>query len=469
VLGGGWATSVVGLALFAEAQRRNAGASLGDLWGTSLGRALAWRAAALAVAGVLLVVTTRGPRIVRRAGQWLAALAALSGIAVHVSAGHAAGTGSWAWVSVAVQWAHFGAAGVWIGGLAALLVATRGASSQRKADAVRRYSGVATLTFLVVVATGLVRAFGELSAWNELTSTGYGRAVLAKTALLVGIAALAAAQRWRNLPRAATDMGPLRRAGGVELVVAVGAMLAAAVLGSVPPPATATEAGIVAVGADYATSVRVRLTAASAQPGGNQFAVRVVDHDSGRPVVADAISLEFTPLDDPGAAPTTLALEAGTDGSFAGSGANLAFDGRWQIGVLIQRGATSMTVPLEVEVRGPPQFVSVEQVPGQPVFYTIEAAGSVGFVRIWADRQEAGAVQVFATIVDAQMQELAVDQVVITLARGSASAAQQAVRRLAPGQFVADVTLRSGQTTVAVVAHAANGARLRAAVDLEIE
>ena len=54
--------------------------------------------------------------------------------------------------TIGAQWAHFAAVGIWLGGLAALLLAVRGAPSATKAAAVRRFSSIAGVGLLVVVA-----------------------------------------------------------------------------------------------------------------------------------------------------------------------------------------------------------------------------------------------------------------------------------------------------------------------------
>ena len=105
-----------------------------------------------------------------------AGLAALAAVGVHVSAGHAA-AGDSTRESIAFQWTHVAAVGVWIGGLVALLLGVRGAPSEAKAAAVRRFSTVAAAGLVIVVATGIVRAVEQLGSWSELWTTGYGRAV----------------------------------------------------------------------------------------------------------------------------------------------------------------------------------------------------------------------------------------------------------------------------------------------------
>ena len=178
------------------------------------------------------------------------------------------------------------------------------------------------------------------------------------------------------MPSAASDLGPLRRTSRGELALGAAALAVAAVLGTLSPPSTGlAPLGLSVSGADFATTVRVELETASSQPGANRFVVRAVDYDSDEPVGAERVSLRFMPLDDPGVAPTTLVLARAADGSYVGSGANLAFDGRWGVTVQIEREGGTVEVPLELETRGPPQFVSVERAPGEPPEYTIQVEG----------------------------------------------------------------------------------------------
>jgi copper transport protein len=460
----GWAAAAIGLALLTVVQRRSAATTLGDFLDTSVGRAVQWRAAAIAVAGVALALAR-----VRRAALWGTALAAAAAMAVHAAAGHAAGGASQRWLDIAAQWVHFAALGVWVGGLSALLLGLRGAPSPDKAAAVRRFSAVAGPALALVVVTGVLRAVDELEGWGDLMSTGYGRAVLLKSALLVGMAGLGARNRWRSVPRAAADLVGLRRLSSVEIGLAAVAFAAAAVLTTISPPAgQAVEAtGLSVTGVDFATTSRVYLSTQSSSPGPNRFVVQAVDYDSGAPIRAGRASLRFRPLDDPDVATTSLALEPGPDGTYAGTGANLSLDGRWRVTVLLELGAQTVTVPLEVTVPGPPQFLSVERVPGRPIRYTVQVAEGT-YMRVHADPGREGPSRVHAAFFDDFGDEWAIDALVLTTARESDRARQHAVQRLGRGRFVADVTLTAPVTRVSAVARARDGTRFRAVVEVEV-
>src|SRR5262249_37925448 len=235
-------------------------------------------------------------------------------------------------------WGHFVAAGVWLGGLVALLFGLRGEPSEAKAARVRRFSAIAVVGLVVVLATGIVRSVTALSSWSELATTGYGRGITAKVALIALIACLGAVNRYRSVPAAGVDLHALRRTSAVELGLAASAVGVAALLGTLVPPAARQLApgGLRVAGSDYGTTVRVQLTTASPEPGPNEFRLRASDFDTGDAVDAEHVSLRFTSLDDTDIAPSELPLTETTAGTYVGSGANLAVDGLWRVNTLIE-------------------------------------------------------------------------------------------------------------------------------------
>src|SRR5436305_425183 len=145
---GGLLVAVIGLLLLAEAQRRAAHSSLSSLLATPVGKALIWRAVAIAVAGAALFLARRR----RTVALPVAAVAAAAAIVVHVAEGHAA-AGSWpAALTVSAQSVHFLAAGIWVGGLAALLAGLAGTPAGARLAAVRRFSQVALVALVALVA-----------------------------------------------------------------------------------------------------------------------------------------------------------------------------------------------------------------------------------------------------------------------------------------------------------------------------
>jgi copper transport protein len=464
----GWVVASAGVVLLLAAQRRASTAPIGTLFNTFIGKALIWRAVSLAAVGVsLLAARASSPRI-RRIAMGGAAVAALACAGVHVAAGHAATPGLLPPpATVLVQWTHVAAIGIWLGGLAALLLGCRGRPSESKAAAVRRFSAVAAAGLLVVLASGALRTLGELTAWNDLFATTYGRMISIKIVLTAAIAALGGINRWRSVAAAPTSLASLRRFGVGELTLAAAALGAAAVLATVAPPAAAerSSSGLVVSGADYGTTVRVKLTAASDQPGPNRYRVQIADYDSKRRVDAKRVTLRFVPIEDPSSAQTWLALTPGNDGSFVGAGPNLAFDGRWRVYVLIERGDGSVEVPLEIETRRVEQSVSIARIPGQAPTYTVEVKRA-GLVRISPVPESAGASTLYVTCYTILSDEVAVEWITVATETEDGVRRQWPVQRLTGSRFTATANLAHGLNRITVIARTVGGVRMRATTEL---
>ncbi len=171
---------------------------------------------------------------------------------------------------------------VWVGGVAALVLvvpaATRAlAPAQRTpllAETVRRFSAFALLAVAAIVATGVLQAIVELHALSDLWRSAFGRAILVKSALVIGLVALGAWNRTRARPRleraAAAGDSPgaagvlLRRALLAELALMACVLGATAALASYAPPTAARGpfAGYAALG-----PARLELTVDPARTG----------------------------------------------------------------------------------------------------------------------------------------------------------------------------------------------------------
>ena len=172
-------------------------------------------------------------------GAFICALALLP---VPSLAGHALDRGQWPRpLNVVADVLHVGAAAVWIGGLLALAIALPRASRSLSTEARSRLSAalwprlsaIALVSVAVIAVTGLVRAFSELSAFSQLWSSGYGRALLIKSGLLLAVIVLGWLNRSRLLPR--LRFAALRRNVAVELVLLAGVVIAVAFLTDLAP------------------------------------------------------------------------------------------------------------------------------------------------------------------------------------------------------------------------------------------
>lgn len=135
-------------------------------------------------------------------------------------------------ISVAV---HAADAAAWIGGLGALM-AVAGARRALLATALPRFSRLAGWCIAALATSGLLNAFIRLGSAHDLIGTGYGRILLAKTTLLLVLAALGAHLRRRILPAVAAHRPTsLRTITAVELALMTVALALAAVLTNAAP------------------------------------------------------------------------------------------------------------------------------------------------------------------------------------------------------------------------------------------
>jgi copper transport protein len=460
--GWAWVVSAAGLVVLAVAQQRSSGVGFSEFLPTTPGRALLFRAGAIVLAGTCLLAA-RLWRDSSRGAFLLAGIAAAGAILAHVAAGHAAARGDLAWAKVLAQWIHFVAVGVWLGGLAALLIGIRGRTGEVRGDAVRRFSAVAAYALAAVVVTGVVRAVNEVGSWGALFSTGYGQLVLVKAVLLLALAALGGVNRYRNVPRAAKTVRGLRRVSATELTLAGGALAAAAILATLVPPAqvpaeASTPAPFSATESDFATSVRARLEVNPALPGANRFSLRVTDYDTDEPVDAQRVSLRFAYLGGVEVAESTLELRAAGNGSYLATGSPMSLGGPWDVTALIQRGTDAVEVPFQVAT-----LCSAVEIPAeapQPDIHVVEVpeAGSVeGFLLpLGRDRFE-----VHFTFIGADGKTLPVEGVPTMVATGPGEELVElrplfltrghyfAGARLAPGEWRFDGSAAGEGTSLA--------------------
>lgn len=442
---GAWIGAAAGLAMFAEAQRRAAGTSVEGFLETRAGSAIIWRAGFIVVAGVALAAAR--PSRPHRIPLLVAAAAAAAALLAHVDAGHASADPSWTWAQVGAQWVHVVAAGIWLGGLAALLLGVRTMQGTTRGLAVRRFSTVAGVMLGLVIVAGVLRAVDEVETWSDLFSSGYGRLILAKIGLIAVLAGLGAINRYRNVPKSEARVSGLQRVSRFELGFAAAALLAAAALASVSPPqetpAAASEPEILAVsGSDFATSVRVRLQIAPGYAGSNEFTVRVHDYDTEEPVAADRVSLRFTFSDDPSVAPSELELKPADPGTYRREGANLSLDGYWETAVVVERGAESVEVPLEFATRCPSQELSE---PGRTTVYLVELPHGLS-ARGYADPGTAGHNNVHLTFLEHgdSTEAHITGKPIVRAARRGDEPRELELRRLSHGHFVATSHLEAG-------------------------
>jgi putative copper export protein len=444
----------LGIAGIVEAEREAAGVSWSALFSTSLGTTVVERLIAFAVTAVGVALAFAASRSVGRAGVALAGAGAAASMWVDVAASHAGAQAPVA-VNLLIQWAHIVAAAVWLGGLLVLLLAVRGQPSDVTGQAVRRFSTTAGIAIVVVALTGTFRAVIEIGSIGQLFSTAFGILVLIKVALFVVLAGLGAINRWVNVARASTVLRGLRRVASTEVVIGVVVVVVAAALVNVAPPvASASSAGVavanrlVVTGSDYATTVKVRLSVSPGTAGFNNFTLDVDDYDTGAPVHASSVELEFTQPLRPQLGESTLTLHRVANGAFAARGGNLSIAGIWEVVAIIENGDNSTEVHLQVTTLGAAPIVTATRFAGLPTLYSIQLQNG-WLAQVYLDPDKAGAdefhVTFFANANETSEIQMTSATVGMTVAGGTPTIL--VTRRLDPiGHFVSDATVPAGPT-----------------------
>jgi copper transport protein len=403
----GWATLcaaallVVGLGLLVSQADTVAGDLPGDAGFVEVGRQLLvdsrWGALWLAREGILLLLVAA-----LVATRWVAAGAlfpltsaaalAVALVAVHVLGGHAAAAPDAA-LTVAAATLHVLAAALWIGGLAALVIAL--APELRRAGpgipalaraSLRPFGALAALSVGVLVATGLFYAGRQVASLDALVTTLYGQVLMTKTALVLAVGAVGLATamllrpslaapltRLLGRPRGWTPV-PARRLRTLLLaetglglaVLATAGFLAAAVPARGPEFAPAPDAAAT-FRSQTVDDLLVSVSVKPALPGPNVFEVLAASTRRPAPGPIERVSLRFT---DPNGATVSAPMRELEPGRYRLGGAFLATAGAWHLAAVVERAGLEETVAgfeWPVVAAGPRRAVLVSDRPLEPV------------------------------------------------------------------------------------------------------
>jgi copper transport protein len=194
------------------------------------------RRAALGAAGAAPGASLSRPQVLLLGG-------AIVALALTAPLGGHSGTYSPSGLLVAVDTLHVLAVSTWLGGLAMLLFALpiavraldRGERLPLVAAATGRFSRLALSAVALLLVSGIVQSIALVGAFDALVETAYGRLVLAKIVLFLGLISFGAYNQRRLLPRlrAVADGGeePERAAALLRRSVACEVALALVVLG----------------------------------------------------------------------------------------------------------------------------------------------------------------------------------------------------------------------------------------------
>ena len=294
--------------------------------------------------GLATTVAALVPVVWRRLPGLVLALAAATAVVTTI-AGH-----SWTapdrWVAVVSDLAHLGAVSVWVGGLVALLAVLPLLASDDRARLATRFSAMALVAVVVVAVSGTVSGWQQVRTLDGLTSTSYGRLLLAKVAGFAVLVVLGWANRARLVPLVRRTVAPLRRSLRIELAVAAVVLALTAALVHQPPARTSASDG------PYDTSVEadggelLSATVEPAQAGSNDIHLYFTD-PAGAPLGVDAVQVTAATTDVPA---RRLQVTPVTPDHVTVAGASLPSPGTWTIEVTAVQAGEPLVFTFEVPI-----------------------------------------------------------------------------------------------------------------------
>ena len=263
--------------------------------------------------------------------------------------------------------AHVLAMSGWIGGLVlalfALPAATRRLAPPERtrllAATLLRFSPIALACVVVLLVTGTIQAIEHVATWSQLLHTGFGRAVLAKVALIVVLIAVGAINRRRVLPRlrelATSAAAPgaaghlLRRTLRAEVALVLVVLGVTAALVSYPPPdslAGGPFSGNAALG-----PLRLEATVDPARVGPNELHLYVLKASDGTPFDATKELTVTLALPSAGIGPLPATAREAGPGHYVVDTLQLVPAGDWRLRVIsriseFDQYETTMKVPV---------------------------------------------------------------------------------------------------------------------------
>ncbi|MFO7590475.1 MAG: copper resistance protein CopC [Acidimicrobiia bacterium] len=376
----GWATTavatVVSILVYGPYV---AGLGLGDAFSTSLlgdtlserqGQVWIARIVLLVIAAPLLTLLSSRDRALEEGDDgptslppwWLpaAALVAVLLAATPGLSGHAI-SGRWSDGAVIADTLHVLAMSVWLGGIVALVATALGSpqspgSATRSTAALARFSRIALGSIAVLAATGTFQSIRQLSGFDSLRDSEFGRILVVKLVLVAAIVVVAAFSReivlrmssrsWlanaENRPpgeapppelspdEAATERAGFRRSVVFEVALGLAVLAATALLVNAPPGYSAADTARGAVGVTMnADTVSVDVTVTPAVAGRNDVHVDLFS-PAGAPLDVEDVTVTFAlPADD--VPPIDVPLRRLGPGHYFSPGFDIPFAGEWEI------------------------------------------------------------------------------------------------------------------------------------------
>lgn len=206
--------------------------------GTRLGASFMAMTMGFVLVSVLVYFAWLLDRVVFLWPAFALALGFSSGLSL---SGHQAADRGSSWGTQVADWIHLSAALLWVGGLVVLAVCVWPLARDLRRDAFLRFSRLATLLIAALLGAGIYLSFVRLPSVSDLWTAGYGRVLLVKIALVSLALMWGAFHHFVGRPalaegRPSSWTGRLGRTLAGEASVAMGILLAAAILVNAKPP-----------------------------------------------------------------------------------------------------------------------------------------------------------------------------------------------------------------------------------------
>jgi putative copper export protein/mono/diheme cytochrome c family protein len=334
--------------------------------------------AVLARVGLVLIVAALGTAGVDRPAVDRPAFALAGGLllATFSLASHAVGTGRVA--LIAADLLHLVAMVAWAGSVAYLawlpIWSSRAHTEPRLPGALRAVSSLGLAAVGVLVATGAFASAQHLWGGPALVQTPYGRALVAKVALVGVVLAVAGANRWVLLPAIGSRGVPaiFGRLVRIEALLLVGVIVASGVLTTRPlPEMPATLAQVVSF-REAAGPWVVRGSLSPRGAAGFDLEMSVLDARGAPPADDVSVRLTMMMLDHEMTPARVVAARIGR-GAYRAA-VPLVMAGTWQIAIEVPGGVVRVPVQARPALETPRG--GWER--GLPGFLGVLAGGAIG-------------------------------------------------------------------------------------------
>jgi copper transport protein len=317
---------------------------------TRFGKAFLWQMGIAVVVAALALFASRSPRLAAFPLFGILLLPTLS------AAGHARTSGTLAYLADLV---HLAAASCWVGGLAFTVLALVLAGDDRwplASRAVPRFSIMAVIAVIALIAAGSLRGYEEVKAFHGLWDTTYGKLLLAKIALVLPLLGLGAYNNRYAVPRLKRQIASVieqrrfLRAAGVELAIMCVIIGVTAVLVTEPPAKASVSVKKYATDTVPLGPLEMNYIVEPAATGPNTIHLYFFKPKSGFPASVDDAKLSAT-LPERNLGPLRIPLQRIVPSHYTTSSGVFPEPGDWQVTVEVRKGqfqsyTQTVTVPI---------------------------------------------------------------------------------------------------------------------------